>query len=73
MQNTTKIHEFMIMTCPSGSLNTEERYLWCNKFNHECQNCLNCSFKTRLMLAINRLNEQDREQIMDEMQIGRDR
>lgn len=61
----------MIMSCPSGRINREEKYLWCTKLENECQNCQGCTFKTHLMLAINRLNEQDRQQIMDEMQIWR--
>ena len=62
--------KLIVMSCPSGSLNTDEKYLWCNKFDCECQNCKQCSFKAHLFLAINELSESDKLHVAMELNIG---
>ena len=63
--------KMIIFNCPCGRINTEERYLWCNNEEKECQNVGWCKFKGKMQLIMSSLQESDKRKVIDEMGIER--
>lgn len=65
------MQKIMIMACPSGRINTEEKYLWCMNEGRECQNVniCKCSFKGKMIRIANTLKDVDREEFKETFKI----